>query len=187
MFLQKSGSLGKFYSLLVVHWSVTGLWVKGACVWRRLWIWILWGNVLGSVTGKIETSGGLRSNQVKLFDYIKCFNICWKVTTNCTILWNQTFWRGTLFLHKNKMKQRILQACILKHIIKKGMFSVVGKMNLFGSGMGEFSCFASFNSATIKSFSKHSPRPTLSFKFRTNLFTKHVTNFSKLLYQSIKQ
>ena len=25
VFLRKSGSLGKFYSLLVVHWPVTGL------------------------------------------------------------------------------------------------------------------------------------------------------------------
>ena len=43
-------------------------------------------------------------------------------------------WCGTLFLHENKMRQRILQACSLKHNIKKDMFSAVAKMNLFGSG-----------------------------------------------------
>ena len=32
------------------------------------------------------------------------------------------------------MRQRILQVCTLKHSIKKGMFSLVGKMNLFRSG-----------------------------------------------------
>ena len=34
------------------------------------------------------------------------------------------------------MKQKILQAVNLKYSIKKGMFSVLGKMNLFGSGKG---------------------------------------------------
>ena len=55
-----------------------------------------------------------------------------KVVTNCAILSNQKFWCGTLFPHKNKMKQRILQACNLKHSIRKGMFCIVGKVNLFG-------------------------------------------------------
>ena len=35
----------------------------GGCVWRRLCAWNLWGNVLRSVTGKTESSGGVRSNQ----------------------------------------------------------------------------------------------------------------------------
>ena len=85
------------------------------------------------------------------------------------------------------MKQRIYEACILKHSIKKGILSVVGKMNLFGSAMVLLLRFIQFGNHQI--FSKHSPRPTLSFKFQTILFTKHVTfnNFSKLLYQSIIQ
>ena len=34
------------------------------------------------------------------------------------------------------MNRRTLQACILKHSIKNGMFSVLGKLNLFKSGRG---------------------------------------------------
>ena len=51
-----------------------------------------------------------------------------KVATNCVILWNQKLWYGTLFLHNNKIKRRVLKAYILKDSIKK----VVGKINLFG-------------------------------------------------------
>ena len=36
------------------------------------------------------------------------------------------------------MKRRTLQICSLRHIIKKGMFSVQGKLDLFKSGMGEY-------------------------------------------------
>ena len=57
-----------------------------------------------------------------------------KVAAKCAILWNEKLWCGTLFLHKNKMKRRVLQARSLKHNIKRGMCSVLGKMNLFGSG-----------------------------------------------------
>ena len=57
-----------------------------------------------------------------------------KVAAKCAILWNEKLWCGTLFLHKNKMKRRVLQAHSLKHNIKRGMCSVLGKMNLFGSG-----------------------------------------------------
>ena len=39
------------------------------------WVFILWENVLGSVTRKTETGGGVRSNQVKRLDYIRCFNV----------------------------------------------------------------------------------------------------------------
>ena len=59
-----------------------------------------------------------------------------KLAANCAILSNQKLRCGTLFLHKTKMKQRILQVCSLKNSIKQGIFSVVGKMNLFGSGRG---------------------------------------------------
>ena len=38
---------------------------KGGFIWRRLWAWILWGKVLGNVTGKTKTGGGVRSSQVK--------------------------------------------------------------------------------------------------------------------------
>ena len=38
------------------------------------------------VTRKTKISGGVRSNQVKRPGYIKCFNVCWKVATNCDIL-----------------------------------------------------------------------------------------------------
>ena len=55
---------------------------KGGWVRRRLWTSILQRKVMGSVTGKIETGGGVRSNQVKRLGYIKCFNIRWKVSTN---------------------------------------------------------------------------------------------------------
>ena len=34
---------------------------KGGCIWRRLWVWILHGNMLGSATGKTQTGGGIRS------------------------------------------------------------------------------------------------------------------------------
>ena len=34
------------------------------------------------------------------------------------------------------MKERRLQACSLRHSIKKGMLSVWGKLDLFKSGMG---------------------------------------------------
>ena len=33
------------------------------------------GNLLGSVTGKTDTGGGIKSNQVKLLGYIKCFSV----------------------------------------------------------------------------------------------------------------
>ena len=106
------------------------------CRWRRLWAGYLRENVLGSVIGKTKTGGGVRSNQIKRLGYIKCFNVSlkWqlagyllKVATNCAILWNQKLWWGICFLHKNKMKQRIRQACSLKNSIKKGMFSIVSK------------------------------------------------------------
>ena len=42
----------------------------------------MWGNVLGRVTGKIETGGSIRSNQVKRLSYVKCFNVNLKVDTN---------------------------------------------------------------------------------------------------------
>ena len=60
-----------------------------------------------------------------------------KVATNCVILWNQKLWYGTLFLHNNEIKRRVLKAYILKDSIKKGMFFVVGKINLFESGREE--------------------------------------------------
>ena len=37
------------------------------------------------------------------------------------------------------MKRRTLQICSLRHSIKKGMFSVQDKLELFKSGMGEYS------------------------------------------------
>ena len=80
VFLWKNGNLGKFYSLLVVDWLCTLVvdqvrdFTVG-CVWRRLWAWILWRNVLGSMTGKTKTGGGVRSNQVKHLGYIKCLNV----------------------------------------------------------------------------------------------------------------
>ena len=55
------------------------------------------------------------------------------VATKCAILWNQKLWCGSLFLLKYKTNKEF---CSLKHRIKKGMFFVVGKMNLFGSGRG---------------------------------------------------
>ena len=33
------------------------------------------GNVLGTVTGEIETDGCIKSNPVKRLDYIQCFNV----------------------------------------------------------------------------------------------------------------
>ena len=51
-----------------------------------------------------------------------------KVATNCAILRNQKLWCGTGFLHKNK----IPQACNLKHSIKKDMFSVWAKLTYLG-------------------------------------------------------
>ena len=64
-----------------------------------------------------------------------------KMATNCFILSNQKLWYGTQFLHKNKVKWRILQAGSLKQSIKKDMFSIVSKINinLFGSGREEYS------------------------------------------------
>ena len=56
------------------------------------------------------------------------------VATKCVILWNQKLWCDSLFLHKYKTNKEF---CSLKHRIKKGMFFVVGKMNLFGSGRVE--------------------------------------------------
>ena len=63
------------------------------------------------------------------------------MATNCFILSNQKLWYGTQFLHKNKVKWRILQAGRLKQSIKKDMFSIVSKINinLFGSGREEYS------------------------------------------------
>ena len=40
--------------------------------------------------------------------------------------------------YTKKMQRRILQACNLKHSIKKGMFSILDKMNLLGLGRGEY-------------------------------------------------
>ena len=33
-------------------------------------------DLIGSVAGKTETGGGVRSNQVKRLGYSKCFNVC---------------------------------------------------------------------------------------------------------------
>ena len=62
-----------------------------------------------------------------------------KVAAKCAILWNEKLWCGTLFLHKNKMKRRILQARSLKHNIKRGMCSVLGKWTYLGRADGESS------------------------------------------------
>lgn len=35
-------------------------------VWKKLWSWVIWGNVIGSVTGKTERGSGVRSNQYQL-------------------------------------------------------------------------------------------------------------------------
>ena len=75
MFLQKNGSLGERYRHLVVDWSVTVCDCKGDCVWRGIWAWVLWRNVLGSVTGKSEIRGGVKQTTFKRLDYIKCFNV----------------------------------------------------------------------------------------------------------------
>ena len=68
--------------------------IEGAAFWRRLWAWILWGNVIGSVTGKTETGGGVKST----LSVSAIFNVStpvekWllteyilKVTSNCAIL-----------------------------------------------------------------------------------------------------
>ena len=44
--------------------------------------------------------------------------------------------RYPLISYKMK-KRRILQVCNLKHSIKKGILSVLGKMNLLRWGLGE--------------------------------------------------
>ena len=36
---------------------------KGGFVWRKLCVWILWGNGLSDVTGETENGVGVRSNQ----------------------------------------------------------------------------------------------------------------------------
>lgn len=41
-----------------------------------------------------------------------------------------------LSFYANPMKRKTLQACFLKHRIKKGIFSVLGKLDLFKSGRG---------------------------------------------------
>ena len=87
VYFRKNGSLGDFYSLLVVDWSVTQVFdCRRGYIWRRPWGCILCGNVLGSVTGKTETVGGIKSNQVKRLNYIHCFNVSWKVATNWKLL-----------------------------------------------------------------------------------------------------
>ena len=40
----------------------------------KIWVWILWWNVLGGVIGKTKTGGGVRSNRIKHVGYIKCLN-----------------------------------------------------------------------------------------------------------------
>ena len=57
-------------------------------------------------------------------------------------------WVGTASLHK-KMERRTLQACSLKHSIKKDMFSVLGKINLFSSVRGSFSSYPSPPTSTL--------------------------------------
>ena len=53
------------------------------------------------------------------------------MATNCATLWNQKLWCGTLFLHKNKIKRRILQAGSLRHSIKKRYFMLWAKWTYF--------------------------------------------------------
>ena len=57
---------------------------------------------------------------VKQVCYISCLNAC---ATDCATFRNQKLCCGTVFLHK-MMKRRTLQACSLRHRIKKGMFYV---------------------------------------------------------------
>ena len=90
------------------------------------------------VTEKTETGGGVRPNQAKCLGYL-CFHSCSKVTinwaTNCKWLLNvrcfeiRSFGLAPWFYIK--MKWRILQECI-----EKCMFSILSKINLFGSWRG---------------------------------------------------
>ena len=86
---------------------------KRSCVWRSIQTWILWASVLGSVTGKTDTAGGVRSYQVNYLDCIK-------------------LWCRTLVFHEIRLNKQSL-----KHSIKQCMLSVLGKINLFRLGRGE--------------------------------------------------
>ena len=92
---------------------------KGCCVWRRLWAWVVLGNVIGSVAWQNMAVALDQTNWkvlVKRAHYIKSLNV---VTTNCSTFWNQKLWCGTLFPKKKKWWK---QTCSLKHINKKGIW-----------------------------------------------------------------
>ena len=72
---------------------------------------------------------------VKKLCYINCLN-AW--ATSCAAFRNQSY-VVLLSFYIKMMKGRRLQACSLRHSIKKGMLSVQAKLDLFKSGRGEYS------------------------------------------------
>ena len=56
-----------------------------------------------------------------------------------TGLWNQKLCGAILLFYIKMMKRRTLEACSLNRSNKKGITTVLGKMNLFRSGRGSFS------------------------------------------------
>ena len=108
---------------------------KGCCVWRRLWAWVVLGNVIGSVAWKKMVVVLDQTNWkvlVKRAHYIKSLNV---VTTNCSTFWNQKLWCGTLFPKKKMMKTDIQFKAYQQ---KRNMILDLGKLNLLKSGRGSF-------------------------------------------------
>ena len=82
-----SHSIASTYSAFnfIAFWWWTGLLQVCNCkegfLWKRPWPWVLRENPFGSVTEKIQTHEGIKSNQVKHLGIIECFNVSWKVAT----------------------------------------------------------------------------------------------------------
>ena len=137
VFLRKNGTLsglgyqGLFLALLVVDYAVVvdQLHVcdcKGGCVWTT---WNLWRNVLRSVAGKTESEDGVRSIYiwylavvVKRLCCIDCLNP-WVIKLTVPLSEAKSFF-VVLSFHIKMMQRGTLQACSLKHSIKKACFSV---------------------------------------------------------------
>lgn len=79
-----------------VIWCLTGLGFKRGCVWT-CFVWGTWSEVW-----KEKSRLAMASYQTNWF---KCpLKSGSSLPTNCATFWNEKFWCGTLFLHKNKTR-----------------------------------------------------------------------------------
>ena len=79
----------------------------------------MWGNVLRSVIGKTERGGGVRSNIYRLHLDLVVKELYYNVPLS-----EIKSYVVVMSFYIKMMKRRTLQACSLRHSIKKGKFSV---------------------------------------------------------------